>query len=96
MIIPNRVIVAGEAFYKSGQETVSFKFLGMFKVYPEAKLNFLVPSKKLFKFYIHYEYTEPFRTINKFGLFSPEFMLFLTTEVKNPSFQSFVVGSSLP
>jgi hypothetical protein len=53
--MPKRVIVAGEAFYKSTQETTIFNVLGIDIVYPETKLNFLVESKKLFKFYTHSE-----------------------------------------
>ena len=95
-IIPKRVIVAGDAFYKSVQDIINFKVLGTDILYPEYKLSLRVASRKLFKFYIHYEYTEPFKIIRYFDLFYPAFTLFRTKFVKKPSLHNLVVGSNCP
>ena len=53
LISPNRVIVAGDAFYNSVQEITNFNVGGIDIVSPEERLSFLVASKKLLRFSTH-------------------------------------------
>lgn len=66
MITPDRLIVAGVAFFKSIHEIRILKFEGISIISPDERLSFLVLSRTLLRFYTHCEYTEPLKIINEF------------------------------
>ena len=91
--MPHLEIVAGDAADKSSTSNSMHIYLGIFKISPEVKHNFLLSSKTVFKFSIQIESTGPSKMIHTLCYL---FMFSLIIMGATPSAHYFVSGSNLP
>lgn len=85
--------MAGDAADKSSTSNNIHIYLGIFKISPEVRHNFLLSSKTVFKFSIQIESTGPSKIIHTLCCL---FMFSLIIIGATPSAHYFVSGSNLP